>query len=311
MQTREFLRLIRRRLSANAGPKIAGFGLALFLWLLVTSGRSYETVMRLPVAVVELPDSLVVVNDIPAVAQVRVFGRGDRLLWLAFQEPRVQLSLKGEREGSFTRMLEPGDVVLPSESRVEVRQVVSPRVFQVEVDRLVARMVPARCLVEGTPAQGYASTTSAPTLVPELVRVHGPAGRVAGLKAMPVEPLVVTGAEDTVTAVLRVDVPDIKHLAVEPTHVRASLAVEPVREVRLDGIPVSVTGDGIPIPATVALLVTVPASRAAEASVLDSTDVMVRVSADSGDVTPVTVLPDWVLEARTIPARIAVGPSEE
>jgi YbbR domain-containing protein len=305
-----FLSHTRGQASANAGPKIAALALALFLWLYVTSSRSYETTMRLPVTVVELPESLVVVNDIPTSAQVRVFGRGDRLLWLALQKPRVRLSLKGEREGSLTRMLEPADVVLPRESRVEVRQVLSPRVFQVEVDRLVTRTVPVRCLVDGTPAQGYVRVAGTPTLVPDHVRVRGPAGRVAGLKAMPVEPLIIAGAKDTVTAMLQVVVPDIRHLSVDPSHVRVILAVEPLRDVSLENVPVEVEGSSRVSPAVVTVVLTVAESRAAEASVLDSTEVTARVGAETGEATPELTVPGWVVESRTIPPKVAVTAPE-
>ncbi len=310
MTARTLLAWTRGRATANAGPKIAALALALFLWLYVTSSRSYEATMRLPLTVVELPESLVVVNDIPTSAQVRVFGRGDRLLWLALQKPGVQLSLKGEREGSLTRMLEPADVVLPGESRVQVRQVLSPRVFQVEVDRLVTRTVPVRCLVDGAPEQGYVRVTGTPTLVPDQVRVRGPAGRVAGLKTMPVEPLVITGARDTVVAMLRVGVPDIKHLTVDPTHVQATLAVEPVRDVRVEGVPIKVEGARSVSPAKVTVVLTVPESRAAEASVLDSTKVGARATAEPGEATPQLTVPDWVIDARTIPQSVVVMPAE-
>jgi hypothetical protein len=307
---RAFLTWTRHRVTANAGPKLAAVALALFLWLYVTSSRSYETVMKLQMTVVELPDSLVVVNDIPTSAQVRVFGRGDRLLWLALQKPGVRLSLKGEREGSLSRMLEPTDVALPGESRVEVRQVLSPRVFQVEVDRLVTRSVPLRCLVEGTPEQGYVRAADAPTLVPNQVRVRGPAGRVAALKAMPLEPLVLAGAKDTVVARLRVSVPDIRHLTVDPTHVQATLGVERLQEVTVDSIRVSVEGASRVTPEVVTVVLVVPESRAAEAGVLDSTEVRARVETERGEATPDLTVPDWVVDTRTIPQNVLVTSSE-
>jgi len=305
-----FLTWTRHLVTANAGPKLAALALALFLWVYVTSSRNYEAVMKLPITVSELPDSLVVVNDIPTTAQVRVFGRGDRLLWLALQKPGVRLSLKGEREGSLSRMLEPADVVLPGESRVEVRQVLSPRVFQVEVDRLVTRSVPVRCLVDGIPEAGYVRAAGAPILVPDQVRVRGPAGRVAALKAMPLEPLVVEGARDTVVAMLKVSIPDIRHLEVSPTRVQATLGVERVREVVIDSIRVTVEGPSRVSPEMVSVVLTVPESRTAEASFLDTAEVRAQVGVQPGEATPDLTVPDWVVSARTIPQSVVVTPVE-
>jgi hypothetical protein len=311
MPIRELLRWVKRVVSANTGAKIAALALALFLWLLVTSGRRYEAVMRMPLEVVDLPESLVVVNELPGSAEVHLHARGDRLLWLMAQRPRVQLSLKGESEGSLSRVLEPSDVVLPPGSRVDVRRVASPRTFQVEVDRLVTRTLPVRCLVDGSPAPGFTRASGDPVLLPAEVSVRGPAGRVGALRAMPVEPLLIEGAEDTVTAVLRVEIPDVRHLTVHPQRVRASLAVERVEQVHVRGVPVEVSGDARAIPPAVTLVLAVPASRLPEASALDSTDVRVTAEAGEGQVIPALELPEWVLHATVIPERVTVQAQEE
>ncbi len=302
---------IRRVTVTNAGAKVGALALALFVWLYVTSARTYEVALRMPLFVMDLPDSLVVVNELPASAEVRLHGRGDRLLWLRVQEPRVELSLKGEREGSLTRTLEPADVMLPQGSRVEVRQVVSPRVFQVEVDRLLVRKVPLRCAVEGTPASGHARVPGDPLLVPDEVRVRGPAGRVAGLRAMPVGPVSIAGARDTVVSPVKVHLPRIKHLTVEPATVTATVPIEPVRDVTVRGIPVRAQAAATVSPPTVAVVVTVPQSRMAEAGALDSSEVQARVDATRGDAAPTVDLPSWVLSARTVPPRVTVTPLEQ
>ena len=92
-----------RTLTANLGLKIVSLVVALLLWLYVTAQQGQRQGFKVPLELEHIPDSLTVMQEVPAAVEVTVSGTKSDLLKLRFlSKMRAVVDCSAEKRGTVS-----------------------------------------------------------------------------------------------------------------------------------------------------------------------------------------------------------------
>jgi YbbR domain-containing protein len=187
----------------NLGLKFLSVCIAALLWLVVAGERVVERVMRAPVEMQNLPESLEIVGTPPDTVEVRLRGPSGALSRMAAGDMAAVIDLQTARPGRRLFHLTQNNVSVPYGT--EVVQV-GPSTLTLEFEMTAVRTVPVEPDVEGRPANGYEVTKVVSD--PATVEVAGPATAVKRLQAAITEPVSVQDQTRSVREIVTIGVPD-------------------------------------------------------------------------------------------------------
>ncbi len=143
---------IRDVLLKDLWIKIFSLAFAIFLWIFIVGGESAEELFVVPLTIQNIPEDMIISNEVIDFVNVRVRGRRGILRTLNSKKIHVVLDLKDLREGENKITLFPEEVELP-EGATAVR--VSPSQVTIRLDRLTEKWLPVIPTFMGVPAAGY------------------------------------------------------------------------------------------------------------------------------------------------------------
>lgn len=255
---------------SNLGIKLICLLVAVLLWAQVASTVDVEQLVRLPVEIVGLADTLAVATSrLPDAVSVRI--RGNRLQLLASDLVqrdlgRVQLDLSAVGPGLHRYDISVLDVRV-SATPLEV---VPPVALELDVQRLVSKLVPVRLVLTGELPAGVA-LAGRPELVPSRVTVSGPERLVEPVVEVESEELRLARRRSSFTQRVPLVAPD-RDVRVRPIEVEVAVGVDEIIERVFEDVPVTVLSEIEP-----------------ERVSLDPTMVRVRVSGAVGVVNALTL----------------------
>ncbi len=137
---------------------------AVFLWMSIVGGESVEELFVVPVTITNIPENMMISNDVVDFVNVRVRGQRVILNALSAKALDVELDLKDLKEGKNTVTLFPEEVKLP-EGVTVIR--VSPSLLPIELSRLIEKWLLVSPSFIGAPASGYkvGEVTASPSKV--------------------------------------------------------------------------------------------------------------------------------------------------
>ena len=222
MSARAFLRALTR----DGQLKLAAFGLASFLWVLVQVGNPGQRDLLIPVEIGGLEGSGWTVLADPAPDTVRVYFRGPQAEIFGitgFDLISVIVPITEMSGDEMEIELQPEWVSLAGYRGVQVENIV-PGAITVRLDRLSTRTIPVRVSTRGALPEGLA-LAGALTLTPDRVRVSGPASLVDAIDTLDVVVLL-SGVRQAVTVETVVDTVGIGRVSVIPSAIRVDIPAE-------------------------------------------------------------------------------------
>lgn len=202
--------------------KFAALTLALSLWMLVSAQEPTEAWVNVKVQLVT--DSTVkLAGEIPEV-QALVGGRGRELLKLYTSRPEIRRVVSADTPNEVTLDLRPGDVIIPGNADVRVRDV-TPRSISLAFDVTEQRYLPVRAQVHIT-ADSAMRVTSGPRVLPGSVLVKGPRGAVRALSSITTEQLNIFVRDSVIVRTVALDTAGLGLTAVTPPEVRIQVTAE-------------------------------------------------------------------------------------
>ncbi|MEK6775651.1 MAG: CdaR family protein [bacterium] len=141
---------------------------AFFLWFSIVGGESAEEVFPIPLTIVNIPENMIIKNDIADFVNVRIRGQKAVLNSLNVKQIAVELNLKDAKEGENIITLFPEEVKLYEGLSVAR---ISPSQVTVELSKLAEKWLPVETDFFGTVAKGYELGKVAAT--PSRVEVMG------------------------------------------------------------------------------------------------------------------------------------------
>jgi YbbR domain-containing protein len=227
-----------RRLFRHLGLKVLSVVLALVLWVSVAGQKHAERALRVPVEFQNIPESLELIGDTLAFADVRVRGAASALSQLRAADLVVLVNLSTARPGRRMFHLTPEQVAAPTGVRV---QHVVPATVSLTFETSITKSVPVVAAVEGDPAPGYVVGKIA--AAPPEVQVVGPESVVKRVTRATTEPVNLNGAtarvRDSVTIGLSEDAARL--LVPRSATVTVDILPAPIERV-LTGVPIAVRG---------------------------------------------------------------------
>jgi YbbR domain-containing protein len=187
----------------NLRLKLVAIVFSVGLWFFVGGQRGAQVGFLMGLDLAEIPQDMVVVGEAPKQVEVRLSGPQGFINNLSPSQVSVEMDFTGAREGLNTYRIETHDVVVPRGIKVVS---VSPRAFDIRLQRLMTVMLPVRVNFAGTPAMGYKviSLKSDPTEV----EVFGTKKAVSRVKRVFTKLVDIEGIDSTKSLVVPVSFPE-------------------------------------------------------------------------------------------------------
>ena len=227
-------------LARNGRLKVAAFGLALFLWVLVDVGASDQLDLLVPVNIrLDDPGWIMLGDPVPSAVLVRFRGPRTEMFRLnGFDGMSVAVPITDVSGEEMVIPLQPGWVPVDEYRGVQVEDIV-PSAINVHLDRLATRTVPVRVSTRGKLPE-HLALTRAPSLTPNVVRVSGPASLVERLDSLDIVPVALGEVSEPVTMETPVDTAGMGRVTVVPNVLTVRIPAEESIERVLEGVLVIV-----------------------------------------------------------------------
>jgi len=253
-------------LARDGRLKLAAFGLAVFLWVLVRVGNPGQRDLLIPVEI-RLDDPGWVVLSDPDPDTVRVYFRGPQneiFRITGFDLISVTVPITEMSDEEMVIQLQPGWVSVDGYRGVQVEDIV-PDVISVRLDRRSTRTIPVRVSTRGGLPEHLALGGDL-SLTPDLVEVSGPASLVETLDTLDIVPVDLSDVDGPARVGTVVDTVGMGPVTVEPYVVTLRIPAEESIErvftgVRVITYPVAGTGPIQVFPENVRVTVTGARSR--------------------------------------------------
>jgi YbbR domain-containing protein len=222
----------------DVGTKILSLGLALFLWVFVHIEERARMILRTTIQLANIPDNLMVTNDLPSEIQLTVEGPRTMLTLLNPRLHPYRIDLKDARAGVMRIQVSPQNLRIPR--GVEVVEI-SPGTILVELKETETARIPIRVKLKGSPPTGYVIANV--EIVPPQVEVIAPREVLRNLRFLYTEPLPLEGITGTRTWIVPLELGDLKIKGITTQEVEVTLEIKPrIMEMEISSVSVRVEG---------------------------------------------------------------------
>jgi hypothetical protein len=185
----------------NIWLKLGALFLALLLWFHVTTDRSYVYTFSYPLKITNIPDNLVIYEEIPEEIKVLVEGKGKSLIRLFLSE-KDELKIDGSdfKAKEIDYQLKPEQIRLPSEN-LQVAEIAYPKKFKIKLDYLMKKKVNVIPQIVIQPGDDFLYSGEI-KLQPQEVIVEGPRRFVRLIKSVLTQPEVIENVKAPVSEIV-------------------------------------------------------------------------------------------------------------
>lgn len=216
-------------ISENWKLKLVALGCTLVLWFYVMGERRLEVGYAVPIELKNVPQGMVVTNDLPRSIDIRLSGPRALLGDLDERDVRISVDLSGLKPGLTTFSRLDDNLRLP----VGIRATrITPSFVDVKLERIIDKTVPLRAHLVGELPRGYHLV--AIDVRPEHVVVQGAEGEVVNVAEVMTERIDLGAIRESVEMDVPLDYRG-KHSQINETknaRVRLQLAVIPHKRSR-------------------------------------------------------------------------------
>lgn len=188
------------RFSENWVLKVLSLVFALILWFFVMGERKLEVGYAVPLELKNVPEGMIVTNEVPRLVDVRISGPRTLLMNLSPSDINISVDLKDLQPGltSFKRLEE--RLNIPSGLKVTR---LSPSFVDVKLERIKEKAVPVRVEIAGTPAEGV--RVAAVRASPDQVVIEGAEGELKDVHETVTEKVDVEGVQESFTLMVPIN----------------------------------------------------------------------------------------------------------
>lgn len=178
-----------RAVTENIGIKIVSLLFASLLWLYVTAQIGERQTFKVPLDLVNIPESLTVVSGAPKEVSVTIRGARSELMKLRFlSRIRGTVDLGGAKRGRVVVPLSAAILNLPAGFPAGDAAIAAPKWLTLDFERIVSAFVPVTPVFRGSVPKGMI-LVGQPSVSPPLVLVRGTTAAMSGVTAVETEPI--------------------------------------------------------------------------------------------------------------------------
>jgi hypothetical protein len=179
------------RIFHNGLYKLAALLVACVLWAATQGFRSVEESLDIPVALEDVPEAVVVVEQSPREINLRVVGSRAALRRAERQLARYPISLEGVKPGEARFAVETSHLPTPRGARIAAR---SPSTIVLRIEERIRKRVKIHVDVVGEPAPGHELVSV--SLSPAEVELEGARSVLRRVREATTDRVDVTGLEE-------------------------------------------------------------------------------------------------------------------
>lgn len=158
----------------NLPLKLGALFLALLLWFHATTNQTYEYTFHYPLEISNLPENLILAEEIPSFAEVLIQGKGKQLIRLFFTKKKeIKIDASDFRAKKINYQLSLEQIDLPKEEGLIVKEIVHPKNLNLKIDYLVKKKVKVIPQIEIKIDSDYLQKEKI-IIEPEEVTISGP-----------------------------------------------------------------------------------------------------------------------------------------
>ena len=211
--------------------------MAFLLWLHVVTEKTYTYTFQALLKPVHLADDLIIANEIPEHLQVKIRGKGKRLLWLLFSEVEIVLDLHDIIQSKSRFRMKFSDVVIPRNLDVTVIEIMEPDFVDVDIDRLAVKKIPVGPRLEVITADGYVALGPV-TVSPDSATISGPRRYVEHIDTLYTQAITVQRAKRHVHQEMVLISPEGINITLNPAKVFTAKDIQKLKQRVIRNIPV-------------------------------------------------------------------------
>ena len=187
-------------LTENWMIKLLSLVFALVLWFFVMGEQNLEKGFVVPLELSNIPEGLIVSNSVPSLIDVRISGPRSILFNLQQRDLAINIDLKGLSPGvtSYKRLEERFNL----SRNLKVTRV-SPSIIDVSLDRIRAKRVPVKVLLDGDPPVGFEVVSV--TAKPSHVTVSGAGSELKNVSEVSTDLIQISAVREDFTQMVPID----------------------------------------------------------------------------------------------------------
>ncbi len=178
-------------LTENWTLKLISLVFALLLWMFIMGERRLEVGYRVPLELQNIPQELMVANEVPSLVDVRVSGPRTLLMKVSPNDISIVVDLTDLRPGltTFKRLEE--RLNIPNGLRVTR---LSPSFIDLKLERIKQKSVPVKIALSGEPLSGF--QVGRVRALPDSVIVEGAETELKSVSEVTTEEIELTGVNE-------------------------------------------------------------------------------------------------------------------
>ena len=184
-------------ITENWTLKLTSLVFAMILWMFIMGERRLEVGYAIPLHLQNVPEALMVANEVPSQIDVRISGPRTLLLKVNPNDMSIVVDLADLKPGltTFKRLEE--RLNIPSGLRVTR---LSPSFVDIKLERIRDKRVPIKVVLTGEPAPGY--RVAGLNAVPEQALVEGAERELKRVSEVTTEPVDLEGVSESFSLIV-------------------------------------------------------------------------------------------------------------
>ena len=226
-------------LKENYKAILVAFGLALLLWLVVTTNKEYKTRIEVPFRIVRLAENKVLIKPVPDKVIMEVSGKGRALIGLNFYKTKIDLELPEINKSTvidLNNYISRFDVA--TELGISVVDIIEPKQLDLRVDRFTVAEKPLRAQSSIQTAPGYILNSI--IMEKDSVTVSGPASLIDRLNYLETEKVEEKNVKYPFRKSVAIVQPRPGIITLDPENVSVSFNIEQIVERTIYDIPIQI-----------------------------------------------------------------------
>ena len=221
--------------------KLAAIVMALLLWFHVATDKVYEHGHSFSLEILNVPERLVLAEEIPHEIEVKFRGKGKELLKLLLAEKNsVSIDAQEFTRGETDYSIEPEQVPIPEGLDLRVTGILPSENLKVWLDYSMEKELKVQPAIRITPAEGFDKVGEL-HYNPQDVTISGPRMWVRDLREISTQEIAIEGADEPVSDQVDLALPEGYNLLLSTPKVNFSQNVERIVERRISRLPVELT----------------------------------------------------------------------
>jgi YbbR domain-containing protein len=221
--------------------KLAAILMALLLWFHVATDKVYEHGHTFPLEILNVPERLILAEEMPHQIEVKVRGKGKELLKLLLAEEKsVSIDAQEFKRGETDYSIAPEQVPIPEGLELRVTGILPSEKLKVWLDYSMEKNLKVKPDIQIVPAEGFDKVGDL-HYNPQEVTISGPRMWVKDLQEISTRQITIEDADGPVSDQVDLVLPEGYNLLLSSPKVNFSQNVERIAERKISRLPVELT----------------------------------------------------------------------